>query len=336
MMRAEVKDVMIRALQHAGIVDDRNSEKWQNKTAEELAGLLASSGVDASSMGGNAVLEAALRLADRIAQGDSQAARELVATDAVARVDEKARELGDVALDDDELQQKTKGIIMEALVAAGIVHDPSSALWANKTAEELADVLASSAEGTCINLTGNPTLDLAVQLADRIAKGDSGAARELVAADVAAILRLVGLKDLRVDVSTSNLQLRKLCLLTVSARKGWVDCSNVSGSAAHRGNVQELRANESGLVKSCTLRWIPSQVGENQLSVYYSGPIPGYPGQNYDATPLVGCPIPVEVHGTCLCILLSHRMTKRIAPLCIQLCVHTPQLGSPRPWPKPD
>jgi hypothetical protein len=52
------------------------------------------------------------------------AARELV-----AKVDAKTQQLGGAGLDDDFVQDKTKQILMDALVAAGIVDDPTSTKW---------------------------------------------------------------------------------------------------------------------------------------------------------------------------------------------------------------
>ena len=79
-------------------------------------------------------LSAAVHLSDRIAKGDSGAARELVATDAVARLDErkvneKNKQLVGKTLHSKELQDKTRQILMDALVAAGIVDDLTSAKW---------------------------------------------------------------------------------------------------------------------------------------------------------------------------------------------------------------
>ena len=64
-------------------------EEVTDKVTEELAELLASSGAKADEAGGDPTLEAAVRLADRIAKGDSGAARELVATHSVQKQNKK-------------------------------------------------------------------------------------------------------------------------------------------------------------------------------------------------------------------------------------------------------
>merc|ERR1719421_2398281 len=74
---SQVRSSLVRALLAAGIITDPNDPRLKNMSAEECAKLLAESGVDPSKFADPEVA-AAIRLASRIASGDTEAAKDLV------------------------------------------------------------------------------------------------------------------------------------------------------------------------------------------------------------------------------------------------------------------
>merc|ERR1711881_343377 len=199
----KVKRSILKALQAAGLIKDINDPKWAMMTAEQAAKMLAAAGLDASKFA-DAEVAAAIRLANKIAAGDLGAAKELVATEmaitakraemmkrhmqkqthkrtvkyarTLAREREKYK---NAKLSDPKFNNRIKQIMMDALVAAGIIKNPKDPKWANMSAQDAAKLLCSAGiNGRTIK---DSTLGLAVRLSCKIAKGDVEAARDLLA-----------------------------------------------------------------------------------------------------------------------------------------------------------
>ena len=184
-----VKQSMMAAMMAAGLISGPNDPKWLSMSAQDAAKALAASGLDPSKVSDPAVRKALL-LAKRIAAGDLTAARELVAHHEVhherhkrarrhAEVQEAKKELANKHLTDPSFNAKTKNAMLRALFKAGIIKDPNDPRWLSMTAEEAAKMLHDA--GLDPSKIDDPELRAAVELAGHIARGDSDAARQLVA-----------------------------------------------------------------------------------------------------------------------------------------------------------
>ena len=69
---------MLEALYKAGIIKDMNNPRWLSMTAEEAARMLHDAGLDPTKIN-DPELRRAVELAGHILNGDSDAARQLVA-----------------------------------------------------------------------------------------------------------------------------------------------------------------------------------------------------------------------------------------------------------------
>jgi hypothetical protein len=146
---ADTKRVLMKAMKALDLVADASNlqtrkptseveiservDTLQNATAEVTAEKLAKAGLNAAYFS-DPVVASAIRLADKIAHGDDRAAKELVATDDVVQ---KMSASGSTSLQDTDFNAETKRVLMKALVATGMVVEPSAACWTDMTAENL-------------------------------------------------------------------------------------------------------------------------------------------------------------------------------------------------------
>ena len=121
-------------------------------------------------------------LAKRIAAGDPTAAQELVAHHRVHHEEQvRAAEAkwDGKTLEDPHFGHAVKQSMMKAMMAAGLISGPNDPRWHAMSAEDAAKALAGS--GLDPSQVSDPAVRKALLLAQRVAAGDMGAARELAA-----------------------------------------------------------------------------------------------------------------------------------------------------------
>ena len=178
---SKVKDSMMAAMIAAGIISGPDDPKSHTMSAEEAAKLLSESDLDPSQVSDPAVRRALL-VANRIASGDHTAAQELVAHHRVhheEQVQTVIMEYAGKTLEDPQFNGAVKQSMMAAMVAAGLISGPDDPKWLSMSAQDAAKALATSRLNP--SKVSDPAVRKALLLAKRIAAGDLGAARELVA-----------------------------------------------------------------------------------------------------------------------------------------------------------
>jgi hypothetical protein len=89
-----------------------------------------------------------------------------------------------VSMENGDFNDRVREILMRALVASGIVDDPSQRKWRDMSAEQLARILADAHLNPAD--FSDPVVANAIRLANQIAHGDDHAAKELVGASLVA------------------------------------------------------------------------------------------------------------------------------------------------------
>jgi hypothetical protein len=265
----QVRQPLIAALVAARLIDDPTNPKWKNMTAEQLARVLADAKLNAADFADPAVA-AAILLADRIARGDTEAAKELVATCAVGKVSAEMAKMGDVSLNNSEFNSDARKPLMRALVAAGIVDDPTSAKWRDMSAEELARVLALANRNP--SDFSDPVVASAIRLAQQIAAGDSNAAKELVAVTkVCDELSLARACDCTATLA-GEARVGDVATITVTATDGQLVADKIACSIWLEGS-DSLEATRLVVrnLSAVDISWVPRCSGNHKIRVLVGG-----------------------------------------------------------------
>ena len=164
------KDSLLREFANAGLIDGQNDPRWQALSDEKALGLRDLKRDDAT-------VANAMRLAERIAAGDSTAAQQLLSQNL------RLAERDEHDLSDRGTNAVVKRILLNAMADAGLDVDPNNAEFQAMTAQEVARLLA---DADVESEQENPLTAAAVRLADMISNGNEFAVAELLAEQMAA------------------------------------------------------------------------------------------------------------------------------------------------------
>lgn len=177
----DVQQILIRMLKQIGKITSKDDPAVEGKTAQEIADYIKEQNVTAGGSN-DEVLKAVISLADAIAKGSSEAARELVALSTISfeeGVKNRARKMQNKSLDDAEFNREVQKALVQVLLSLEAISGPSDSKVFGKSAAEVAQLIIKM--NLDISSIKDKLVQAAIKFAVAIYKGDSEAARNLVA-----------------------------------------------------------------------------------------------------------------------------------------------------------